>query len=110
MPDAVVSRPDLREPRSWLVRSLVDDPALAEDVVQEALLKALRAAPDLIAAVELGGETPEAAAERLGITRNNLKVRRHRARQQLRVRLEETRRTCARHGCLDCTCKTTTHP
>lgn len=187
MTDQAPPLQDLREPRSRLVRyvrALVDDPALAEDVVQEALLKALRAAPDvtdedaltgwlfrvarntavdlhrrrqreaarveryaaeaetavepedslprsngeaalcacyeallptlkpeyadLISAVELGGETPAAAAERLGITRNNLKVRRHRARQQLRERLEEACRTCATHGCLDCTCKTAT--
>lgn len=50
-------------------------------------------------------ETPlEAAAGRLGITTNNLNVRRHRARQALRQRLEETCRLCAAHGCLDCTC------
>lgn len=170
--------PDLVEHRRRLVRyvrSLTDDPDLTEDVVQEALLKTLRAAPDitdedaltgwlfrvakntvidlhrsrqregrrlqrlaaeaepalepedetalcacyeallptlkpeyaeLISAVELGDEAPEAAAERLGITRNNLKVRRHRARQQLRQRLEESCRTCAKHGCLDCTCTT----
>jgi RNA polymerase sigma factor (sigma-70 family) len=175
--------PDLLEHRHRLVRyvrALVDDAALAEDVVQEALLKALRAAPDvrdedaltswlfrvarnaaydlhrrrsrearrlerfaaerfaaeaetalepedeaalctcyeallptlrpeyadLIETVELGGEHPEAAAERLGITPGNLKVRRHRARRQLRQRLEEACRACATHGCLDCTCQT----
>lgn len=59
---------------------------------------------DLIRAVELGNEAPEIAAGRLGITANNLKVRRHRARQALRRKLEETCRTCADHGCLDCTC------
>jgi len=59
----------------------------------------------LIERIELGDEDPAAAAERLGLTRNNLKVRRHRARQQLRQRLEETCRTCAEHGCLDCTCR-----
>ncbi len=64
---------------------------------------------DLIESIELGGESPEAAAERLGIERNNLKVRRHRARQQLRQRLEETCRACAVHGCLDCTCGGGTH-
>ncbi|MEP0546354.1 MAG: RNA polymerase sigma factor [Rhodothermales bacterium] len=173
--------PDLVEHRRRLVRyvrSLTNDPDLTEDVVQEALLKTLRAAPDitdedaltgwlfrvakntvidlhrsrqreaerlnrlawevegadiqpppededvlcacyeallptlkpeyaeLISAVELGDEAPEAAADRLGITRNNLKVRRHRARQQLRQRLEESCRACAEHGCLDCTCTT----
>ena len=60
---------------------------------------------ELIQAVELGAESPEAAAQRLGVTPNNLKVRRHRARQALRQRLEQTCRTCAEHGCLDCTCR-----
>ncbi len=60
---------------------------------------------ELIQALDLGQEAPEAGARRLGITPNNLKVRRHRARQALRQRLEETCRTCAAHHCLDCTCR-----
>lgn len=60
---------------------------------------------ELIERVELADGDPEQVAEQLGITRNNLKVRRHRARQQLRERLKETCRTCADHGCIDCTCK-----
>lgn len=157
------------------LRSKLSDPDAAEDVLQESLLKALRAAPDvreeerlvawfyrvlqnavvdayrrrgverrrvtglegmdleaepgqeeeavlcecfrelvpalrpeyaeLIRALDLEGEAPEQAAARLGITPNNLKVRRHRARQALRVRLEETCRVCAEHHCLDCTCE-----
>ena len=160
------------------VRSKVGDPELAEDVLQEGLLKALRAAPEirdeerlvawfyrvlqnavvdtyrrrgvergrltglqgvdveaepgeadaadeaalceclrelvpvlrpeygeLIRALDLEGEAPEAAAARLGITANNLKVRRHRARQALRRRLEETCWVCAEHHCLDCVCR-----
>jgi RNA polymerase sigma-70 factor (ECF subfamily) len=63
----------------------------------------------LIEAMDLGSEGPEQVAERLDITRNNLKVRHHRARQQLRERLEETCRTCARHGCIDCTCQRPAH-
>jgi RNA polymerase sigma-70 factor (ECF subfamily) len=60
----------------------------------------------LIEELELSDEKEsEAMAERLGITRNNLKVRRHRARTQLRERLEETCRACAKHGCLDCSCR-----
>ena len=59
---------------------------------------------ELIEAMDLANEPPERVAERLDITRNNLKVRHHRARQQLRERLEETCRTCATHGCIDCTC------
>ncbi len=60
---------------------------------------------ELIRSLELGGESPEAAAARLGVTVNNLKVRRHRARQALRRRLEETCRACAEHHCLNCTCR-----
>ena len=60
---------------------------------------------DLIESLDLRGEAPEEAAARLGITPNNLKVRRHRARQALRKRLEETCRVCATHHCLDCTCR-----
>jgi RNA polymerase sigma factor (sigma-70 family) len=157
------------------VRKRVANPDLAEDILQDSLLKALRAAPELrdadrlipwfysilqraivdayrrrgrdqkllvaespvepsiepedeavlcecfhalipalkpeyaelIQAMDLGAESPEAAAQRLGITPNNLKVRHHRARQALRQRLEETCRTCATHGCLDCTCART---
>lgn len=154
------------------IRKRINDPELAEDILQDALLRAVRAAPDLrdeerlipwfyrvlqnaivdayrrrsaeqarvvvadvpevaaepeddselcacferliptlkteyadlIRALELGQESPTEAAERLGITTNNLKVRRHRARQALRQKLDETCRTCADHGCLDCTC------
>ena len=54
---------------------------------------------------DLDGRSSETVAERLGISRNNLKVRLHRARQQLRERLEQTCQLCATHGCLDCTCE-----
>jgi RNA polymerase sigma factor (sigma-70 family) len=155
------------------IRKRIGDPDLAEDILQDSLLRAIRAAPELrdeerlvpwfyrvlqnaivdtyrrrgveqahvvaadvpeiaaetdddaelcacferlvptlkpeyaelIQAVELGNEPPTAAATRLGITANNLKVRRHRARQALRQKLEDTCRTCADHGCLDCTCR-----
>lgn len=160
------------------VRSKISDPLLAEDILQDSLLKALRAAPEmreqdklvpwfyrimnnavtdvyrrrhveakyveknsalpehvaepqpedeaalcacfreliptlkpeyaaLIERMELANGDPEAVAAQFGITRNNLKVRRHRARQALRERLEETCRVCARHGCMDCTCQRT---
>lgn len=63
----------------------------------------------LIETVELGGESPDAAARRLGITPNNLKVSRHRARRALRARLEETCHLCASHGCVDCSCEDAGH-
>lgn len=40
----------------------------------------------------------------LGITTNNATVRLHRARQALKRELERSCRTCATHGCLDCSC------
>ena len=164
-----------REALLGFIRSKVGDDALAEDILQDSLLRALQAAPDLkdedklvswfyriirnaltdayrrhaaaarrleqyaleqpesvlpasdeaalcacfkdllptlkpeyaalIEAMDLGGASAEEEAGRLEITRNNLKVRHHRARQQLRERLEETCRTCAEHGCIDCTCR-----
>jgi RNA polymerase sigma-70 factor (ECF subfamily) len=164
---------DARDQFLGYIRKRVGDPDLAEDILQDSLLRAIRAAPELrdeerlvpwfyrvlqnaivdtyrrrgseharvaggdvpdeaaepeddaelcacferlvptlkpeyaelIRAVELGDEPPTVAASRLGITPNNLKVRRHRARQALRQKLEQTCRTCADHGCLDCTCR-----
>jgi RNA polymerase sigma factor (sigma-70 family) len=154
-----------REKMLGYVRKKLSNPELAEDVLQESLLKAIRAAPDLrdeeklipwfyrilnnaivdayrkkhreaevmapsegadlaitpeeeatlcacfreliptlkpeygelIESLELADGDPEKVADRLGITRNNLKA--------LRERLEETCRACAKHGCLDCTCR-----
>lgn len=60
---------------------------------------------EVLDAVDLRQESTEQVTARLGITANNLKVRRHRARQALRERLEETCRVCSTHGCLDCTCE-----
>lgn len=51
-----------------------------------------------------GRSVSEIAAEE-GITANNAAVRLHRARQALKKRVEQTCRSCAEHGCIDCTCK-----
>lgn len=59
----------------------------------------------LLERMDLQDVDPETVARDLQISRNNLKVRHHRARQALRKRLEESCRLCARHGCLDCTCR-----
>jgi DNA-directed RNA polymerase specialized sigma24 family protein len=56
----------------------------------------------LIQQIDLNEEAPESVAANLGITKGNLNVRLHRARQQLKRRLEENCRVCAKHGCLDC--------
>jgi RNA polymerase sigma-70 factor (ECF subfamily) len=174
-PEAIQPLLDARERFLAFLRTRIADPHLAEDLLQDSFLRALRAAPELkdearlvpwfyrvlqnavvdayrrrgvarsrigpldmgidvasppgedeaalcecfrelvpalkpeyaelVTALDLNGEAPEAAAIRLGITPNNLKVRRHRARQALRRRLEETCRVCAEHHCLDCTCR-----
>jgi len=56
---------------------------------------------------DLDGQPADAVAKQIGISRNNLKVRLHRARRQLRTRLEQTCQLCATHGCLDCHCEPT---
>jgi len=71
----------------------------------EPLLPTLKPEYAEVLAADLRGEDPRATAERLHLSPTNLKVRRHRARASLRARLEESCRTCARHGCLDCTCR-----
>ncbi len=59
---------------------------------------------ELIQRLDLNSEDPVAVASSLGISKNNLTVHSHRARQQLRQRLEQTCRVCAQHGCMDCHC------
>ena len=59
---------------------------------------------ELIRRVDLGGGDVTSAADALGITPGNARVRLHRARTALRTELERSCRTCATHGCLDCTC------
>ncbi|HBP18946.1 MAG TPA: RNA polymerase subunit sigma-70 [Planctomycetes bacterium] len=83
-----------------------EEPALREEVCgcYRALLPTLKPEYAEVLEADLGEEPTQEVADRLGITPGNLKVRRHRARKQLRQRLEETCRMCAAHGCLDCTC------
>jgi RNA polymerase sigma-70 factor (ECF subfamily) len=60
---------------------------------------------EVIERIDLDGESAERVALDLGIERNNLKVRRHRARKALRKKLEEACGVCAEHHCLDCSCR-----
>lgn len=70
-----------------------------------ALLPALKPEyADLLQRVDLEGESVRGAAEALGITPNHAGVRLHRARRALLREVERSCRTCATHGCLDCTC------
>jgi RNA polymerase sigma factor (sigma-70 family) len=59
---------------------------------------------EVLKRVDLGTSSVADAAKSLGISANNAAVRLHRARLALRKRLVQTCRTCAQHGCYDCTC------
>ncbi len=61
---------------------------------------------EVIRRVDFDEQSTEEVAASLDIMAGNLKVRLHRARQQLKERLIETCRLCATHGCLDCYCET----
>jgi RNA polymerase sigma factor (sigma-70 family) len=61
----------------------------------------------LLERIDLKGEEPGVVAQELGLTRNNLTVRLHRARRYLRDALTESCQACSKHGCLDCTCDAT---
>lgn len=60
---------------------------------------------EVLRRVDLEERESSTVAASLNVTPGNLKVRLHRARQQLRERLVETCRLCATHGCLDCQCE-----
>jgi RNA polymerase sigma-70 factor (ECF subfamily) len=71
----------------------------------EALLPTLP--PDyarVLKRVDLDGARPVDVAVEEGVSANNAMVRLHRARRALRERLLESCRSCAEHGCLDCSC------
>lgn len=109
---------DLYRRRDARVRALaelereVDKPPDVEEArivcaCMERLLPGMRPQyASLIRRLDLNEEPPEAVAATLGISKNNLNVQIHRARQQLKQRLEENCRVCAKHGCLDCQCGT----
>lgn len=62
----------------------------------------------LVQEVDLKERAIQELASEENTTTNNITVRLHRARKQLRERLEQTCQMCSKHGCLDCTCDTET--
>ena len=60
---------------------------------------------ELLRRLDLQGESPDVVAKDLKLTKNNLTVRLHRARQALRAALEVSCGICTKHGCLHCTCE-----
>ena len=68
--------------------------------------------PDYAAAiqrVDLDGESLQSFATAANITRGNATVRLFRARQALRLRVEQSCGTCATHGCYQCECVAEVH-
>ncbi|MGZ5443599.1 MAG: RNA polymerase sigma factor [Thermoanaerobaculia bacterium] len=59
---------------------------------------------EAIRRVEVDGVPVQAFAGEAGISANNAAVRVFRAREALRKQVQASCRTCAEHGCLDCTC------
>ena len=75
------------------------------ECIQELIPELKSEYAELISRVDLQGNDISSAADALGITAGNARVRLHRARAALRLEVERTCRTCASHGCIDCTCK-----
>ncbi|MCB9891381.1 MAG: sigma-70 family RNA polymerase sigma factor [Planctomycetes bacterium] len=61
---------------------------------------------ELVRRVDLDGDSIGSIATERGVSAGSARVRLHRARAALRREVERTCRTCAEHGCLDCTCGT----
>lgn len=59
---------------------------------------------ELLRRVDLDGESVQDAARALKMTPNNASVALHRARKELRVKLEAFCGACADGACLDCNC------
>ena len=59
---------------------------------------------ELLRRVDLNGEAVQDAARALKLTANNASVTLHRARKELRVKLEAFCGACADNACLDCNC------
>lgn len=94
-----------------LQKELPDQPdAATQRVICQCIKRLLPNLPEqyreALQRIDLDGDSLKETAAALGLTLNNLTVRLHRARQKLRVALEQTCKVCSKHGCLDCTCDT----
>src|SRR5690606_37036669 len=97
-----------------LARELADAVQPAPEIVNhlcrcfEPLLPTLKPEHEaILRRIDLEGMRPVDFAMQKAITPNNAMVRLHRARRALRERMQRSCRTCAEHGCLDCSCKPT---
>ena len=95
-----------------LVASLGEDVAPAPQAWEAQLCGCLGSVVDtlkpqhaeLLRRVDLDGEPVQVAARALKMTPNNASVTLHRARKELRTRLEVFCGACAEGACLDCNC------
>ena len=65
---------------------------------------------ELIRRIDLGGESSNTVAQDLAMTRNNVRVRLHRARQVLRARLVAFCGRCCERDCRECWCDVSDFP
>ncbi|MBA5865014.1 MAG: hypothetical protein GDA65_20235 [Nitrospira sp. CR1.1] len=65
---------------------------------------------ELIRRMDLKGESSKTVAKDLAMTRNNVRVRLHRARQILRARLVRFCGPCCERNCRNCTCDVSSFP
>ncbi|MBE0541420.1 MAG: sigma-70 family RNA polymerase sigma factor [Verrucomicrobia bacterium] len=102
-----------RDVRSRALERFADELPDAPTAADERLLcqcfkRLLPAVPEqyreLLQQIDLEGKEIADVAAQLGVTKNNLTVRLHRARKHLREILAQNCRACSKHGCLDCTC------
>lgn len=63
----------------------------------------------LLRRVDLGDASIAQVAAEWGTTSNSVRVKLHRARAAMRKQLERCCGACTEHGCLDCTCRTSSH-
>ena len=88
--------------------TLATDPETVQEVCRCILDLAGTLKPEYAEAlrrVDVEGAPVQDFAREAGITSNNASVRLFRAREALSKRVQATCRTCAEHGCLDCTCR-----
>jgi RNA polymerase sigma factor (sigma-70 family) len=74
------------------------------ECIGEVLLTMKPAYSEILRKVDLAETSLDTFAKEMGITTGNAAVRVHRARQALKKQLTLVCGTCAKHGCINCTC------
>jgi RNA polymerase sigma factor (sigma-70 family) len=74
------------------------------ECIDEVLLTMKPAYSEILRSIDLADTTLDTFAKKVGITTGNATVRIHRARQALKKQLTHVCGTCAKHGCINCTC------